>query len=95
MLRFGAETLGKGTVLCKDTPNFIGNRFMSMSGMQATNYALDHGYTVEEVDALTGPLIGRPKTATFSLNDLVGFDIAVGVARNLYHAIPDDPAARF
>ena len=92
MMRFGAEALGKGTVLCKDTPNFIGNRFMSMSGMQATNYALDHGYTVEEVDALTGPLIGRPKTATFSLNDLVGFDIAVGVARNLYHAIPDDPA---
>ena len=92
MLRFGAETLGKGTVLCKDKPNFIGNRFMSMAGMQATNYALDHGYSVEEVDALTGPLIGRPKTATFSLNDLVGFDIAVGVARNLYHAIPDDPA---
>ena len=92
MLRFGAKTLGKGAVLCKDTPNFIGNRFMSMSGMQAANYALDHGYTVEEVDALTGPLIGRPKTATFSLNDLVGYDIAVGVARNLYQAIPDDPA---
>lgn len=92
MLRFGAEKLGKGTVLCKDTPNFIGNRFTAMSGMQATNYALDHGYTVEEVDALTGPLIGRPKTATFSLNDLVGFDIVVGVARNLYHAIPHDPA---
>ena len=92
MLRFGAGALGKGTVRCNDTPNFIGNRFMSMSGMQATNYALDHGYTVEEVDALTGPLIGRPKTASFNLNDLVGFDIAVGVARNLYHAIPDDPA---
>ena len=92
MMRFGSETLGKGTVLCKDTPNFIGNRFMSMSGMQATNYALDHGYSVEEVDLLTGPLIGRPKTATFNLNDLVGFDIAVGVARNLYEAIPDDPA---
>ncbi len=92
MMRFGAEKLGKGTVLCKDTPNFIGNRFMSMSGMQAMNYALDNGYTVEEVDALTGPLIGRPKTATFNLNDLVGFDIAVGVARNLYDAIPDDPA---
>ena len=92
MLRFGAEKLGKGTVLCKDAPNFIGNRFMSMSGMQATNYALDYSYTVEEVDALTGPLIGRPKTATFSLNDLVGFDIAAGVARNLYDAIPDDPA---
>ena len=92
MLRFGADVLGKGTVRCNDTPNFIGNRFMSMAGMQATNYALDHGYSVEEVDALTGPLIGRPKTATFNLNDLVGFDIAVGVARNLYHAIPDDPA---
>jgi len=92
MLRFGADVLGKGTVLCKDTPNFIGNRFMSMSGTQAMNYALDNGYTVEEVDALTGPLIGRPKTATFNLNDLVGFDIAVGVARNLYDAIPDDPA---
>ena len=92
MLRFGADVLGKGTVLCKDTPNFIGNRFMSLSGAQATNYALDHGYSVEEVDSLTGPLIGRPKTATFNLNDLVGFDIAVGVARNLYDAIPDDPA---
>ena len=92
MMRFGAEKLGKGTVRCKDTPNFIGNRFMSLAGMQATNYALDHGYTVEEVDSLTGPLIGRPKTATFNLNDLVGFDIAVGVARNLYDAIPDDPA---
>ncbi|MYA92909.1 MAG: 3-hydroxyacyl-CoA dehydrogenase/enoyl-CoA hydratase family protein [Chloroflexi bacterium] len=92
MLRFGREILGKGTVLCKDKPNFIGNRFMSMSGMQATNYALDHGYTVEEVDLLTGPLIGRPKTATFNLNDLVGFDIAVDVARNLYPAIPEDPA---
>ncbi|MBZ0277719.1 MAG: 3-hydroxyacyl-CoA dehydrogenase, partial [Anaerolineae bacterium] len=89
---FGSQVLGKGVVICKDTPNFIGNRFMSMSGMQAMNYALDNGYTVEEVDALTGPLIGRPKTATFNLNDLVGFDIAVHVARNLYDAIPDDPA---
>jgi 3-hydroxyacyl-CoA dehydrogenase len=92
MQEFGTNALGKGVVICKDTPNFIGNRFMSMSGMQAMNYAIDHNYTVEEVDALTGPLIGRPKTATFNLNDLVGFDIAVGVARNLYHAIPDDPS---
>lgn len=92
MREFGTRTLGKGVVICKDTPNFIGNRFMSMIGMQAMNYALDHGFSVEEVDALTGPLIGRPKTATFNLNDLVGFDIAVHVARNLYDAIPDDPA---
>jgi len=91
MTEFGSRKLGKGVVICKDEPNFIGNRFMSMSGMQAMNYALDHDYTVEEVDALTGPLIGRPKTATFNLNDLVGFDIAVHVARNLYPAIPNDP----
>lgn len=92
MVDFGTRTLGKGVVICKDEPNFIGNRFMSMSGMQTMNYTLDHGFTVEEVDAITGPLIGRPKTATFNLNDLVGFDVAVHVARNLYDAIPDDPA---
>jgi 3-hydroxyacyl-CoA dehydrogenase len=91
MENFGSTRLGKGVVLCKDTPNFIGNRFMSMVGMQAMNYALDNDFTVEEVDAITGPLIGRPKTATFNLNDLVGFDVAVHVARNLYEAIPDDP----
>lgn len=92
MVKFGTERLGKGVVIANDTPNFIGNRFMSMSGMQAMNYAIDHDFTVEEVDAITGPLIGRPKTATFNLNDLVGFDVAVYVARNLYDAIEDDPA---
>jgi 3-hydroxyacyl-CoA dehydrogenase len=92
MVEFGTRVLGKGVVICKDKPNFIGNRFMSMAGSQIMNYALDNGFTVEEVDALTGPLIGRPKTATFRLNDLVGFDIAVHVARNLYPAIPEDPA---
>jgi 3-hydroxyacyl-CoA dehydrogenase len=92
MVDFGTRVLGKGVVICKDRPNFIGNRFMSMIGSQTMNYALDHGFTVEETDALTGPLIGRPKTATFRLNDLVGFDIAVHVAENLYPAIPDDPA---
>jgi 3-hydroxyacyl-CoA dehydrogenase len=92
MVRFGTRVLGKGVVLCKDEPNFIGNRFMSMVGSQIVNYALDNGFTVDEVDSLTGPLIGRPKTATFRLNDLVGVDIAVHVARNLYPAIPDDPA---
>jgi 3-hydroxyacyl-CoA dehydrogenase len=89
---FATTRLGKGVVLCKDEPNFIGNRFMTMSGMQMVNDALDHGFTVDEIDALTGPLIGRPRTATFRLNDLVGIDIAVGVARNLYPAIPHDPA---
>ena len=92
LVEFGTTKLGKGVVIAKDTPNFIGNRFMSMTGSQAMNYAIDNDYTVEEVDAITGQLIGRPKTATFNLNDLVGYDIAVHVARNLYDAIPDDPA---
>lgn len=92
IITFATNRLGKGVVVCKDKPNFIGNRFMSMVASQAMAYALDHGYTVEEVDALTGPLIGRPKTATFNLNDLIGYDIAVHVSENLYPAIPDDPA---
>jgi 3-hydroxyacyl-CoA dehydrogenase len=88
---FGAKVLGKGIVLCKDTPNFIGNRLFSPGNSFAIHYALEHGYTVEEVDALTGPLLGRPKTATFRLQDLVGIDIAAHVARNLYDLVPHDP----
>ena len=88
---FGEETLGKGVVYCKDTPNFIGNRLFSMGNSFAVNYALEHGYSVAEVDALTGPLLGRPKTATIRLLDLVGIDIAMHVAHNLYDLIPHDP----
>ncbi|MBI5930610.1 MAG: enoyl-CoA hydratase/isomerase family protein [Chloroflexi bacterium] len=91
MFKFGSERLGKGCVLCKDTPNFIANRFISIIGSVGINYALDNGYTVDEVDAITGPLIGHPKTATFRLQDLVGIDVSVYVARNLYDAVPDDP----
>ena len=87
---FGERVLGKGGVIAKDTPNFIGNRLGSFAGMQAVTYALENGYTIEEVDAITGPLIGHPKTATFRLNDTVGLDIAVGVAENLYEAVPED-----
>ena len=92
MQAFGTKVLGKGVVICKDRPNFIGNRFMSMAGSFLVGYALENGFTVEEVDALTGPLIGHPKTATFNLFDLVGYDIHVFVANNLYEAIPEDPA---
>ncbi len=84
------DLLGKGPVVAKDTPNFIANRLGSFAGMNDVRYAFEHGYSVEEVDALTGPLLGRPKTATFRLLDQVGLDVAVGVARNLYELVPDD-----
>ncbi len=87
---FGERVLGKGGVIAKDTPNFIGNRIGTFAGMQSARYAFENGYGVEEVDAITGPLIGHPKTATFRLNDQVGLDIAVGVAENLYEAVPED-----
>ncbi|MEO1664468.1 MAG: 3-hydroxyacyl-CoA dehydrogenase NAD-binding domain-containing protein [Chloroflexota bacterium] len=91
MQRFIGSRMGKGVVIAKDEPNFIGNRFMSMLLGHTVNYAIDNGYTVEEVDSITGPLIGRPKTATFRLSDLVGNDIAAHVGRNLYPAIENDP----
>ena len=85
--RFGEYRLGKGIVLCKDTPNFIGNRLAFGTGAFALDYILEYGYTVEEVDAITGPVMGRPKTATFRLIDLVGIDIWEDVGRNLAPAI--------
>ena len=91
MRDFATRTLGKGVVICKDTPNFVANRFFSIFGSYMLNYALENGYTVEEVDALSGPLIGRTKAATFRLFDLVGFDIHAQVCGNLYTAIPHDP----
>ena len=87
---FGERVLGKGGVIAKDTPNFIGNRLGSFTGMQSVTYALENGYGIEEVDVITGPLIGHPRTATFRLNDQVGLDIAVGVAENLLEAVPED-----
>lgn len=91
MSNFGRDVLGKGVVVCKDTPNFIGNRFFTMANSYSVEYAFEHGYSVEQVDAITGPLLGRPKTATFRLLDLVGLDIMGHVISNLYGAIPDDP----
>jgi 3-hydroxyacyl-CoA dehydrogenase len=91
MKEFGSKTLGKGVVLCKDTPNFITNRFLGIASVYTMNYALDLGYTVEEVDALTGPVVGYPKSATFRLFDLVGNDVMALVMSNLHKAIPHDP----
>jgi 3-hydroxyacyl-CoA dehydrogenase len=87
---FGEYRLGKGIVPCKDTPNFIGNRFAFGTGAFAMHYILANGYSVDEVDALTGPTLGRPKTATFRLIDLVGIDIWEHVGRNLAAGIPND-----
>ncbi|MFQ5401343.1 MAG: 3-hydroxyacyl-CoA dehydrogenase NAD-binding domain-containing protein [Anaerolineae bacterium] len=91
MKRFGSETLGKGVVICKDTPNFIGNRFFAIAASYGIEYAFAHGYSVAEIDAITGPLIGHPKTATFRLMDLVGLDIMSHVNNNLYEAVSHDP----
>lgn len=90
MIAFGDQRLGKGVVVAKDRPNFIGNRIFTYTGQVTVNYALNHGYSVEEVDSLTGELIGNPKTATFRLIDLVGLDIMAHVTRNLYDAVPED-----
>jgi len=90
MRAFVERVLGKGAVVAKDTPNFIANRLGSFAGMHDVRYALEQGYSIEEVDALTGPLVGRPKTATFRLFDQVGLDVMVGVAANLYELAPED-----
>jgi 3-hydroxyacyl-CoA dehydrogenase len=87
---FGEHRLGKGVVLCKDTPNFIANRLASVGGASLTDFALEHDYTVEEVDAIAGPLIGRPKTAAYRLLDLVGLDVSSAVASNLHDLIEGD-----
>lgn len=90
MAHFGEYRLGKGIVICKDTPNFIGNRVAFGTGAFALDFILNNDYTVEEVDTVTGPLMGRPKTATFRLIDLVGVDVWHHVGANLEPLIPHD-----
>ena len=86
--------LGKGVVPCKDTPNFIANRIGCFFGATVHKLTVEGDYTVEEVDALTGPLIGLPKSASFRLVDIIGLDVWVHVLRNLYELAPHDPAPR-
>jgi 3-hydroxyacyl-CoA dehydrogenase len=87
---FAARRLGKGVVVCKDTPNFIANRLASVLGASALGFVLENRYTVEEADAILSPLTGRPKTGLFRLQDLVGLDVSSSVGDNLYGLIPDD-----
>ena len=85
---FADHRLGKGVVAAKDTPNFIGNH-LALYGVMLTLQALEAGrYTIEEIDAITGPALGRPKSATFRTMDIAGIDILVHVAKNLGFDVP-------
>ncbi len=83
--------LGKGVVPCKDTPNFIGNRIGAFFGGTIQKLTVDHDLTIEEVDALTGPLIGLPRSASYRLLDIVGLDVWDHVTTNVHALAPDDP----
>ena len=90
LMNYGDLYLGKTTVLAKDTPAFIANR-IGVYGMMAIFGVIEKlGLTIDEVDALTGPLIGRPKSATFRTADVVGIDTLIKVAKGVYENCPDD-----
>ncbi|MFD2171726.1 3-hydroxyacyl-CoA dehydrogenase/enoyl-CoA hydratase family protein [Tumebacillus lipolyticus] len=89
MAAFAEKRLGKGVVYCKDTVNFIANRIGTYGLMVTVQEMVKRGLGVDEVDALTGPVIGRPKSATFRTLDIVGLDTFVHVATNCHHAVTD------
>lgn len=89
-MSFGSKILGKKTVLCKDTPAFIANRVGVYSIMALFHAVEEMDLTIEEVDKLTGPVLGRPKSATFRTCDVVGLDTLVHVANGLKENCPDD-----
>ncbi|PQJ71957.1 3-hydroxyacyl-CoA dehydrogenase/enoyl-CoA hydratase family protein [Polaribacter butkevichii] len=92
LMMYGEKFLGKTSVLAKDTPAFIGNR-IGIFGIQSLFHQVKElGLTVEEVDKLTGPVIGRPKSATFRTVDVVGLDTLVHVANGIYDNCPNDEA---
>ncbi len=92
LMMYGEKFLGKTSVLAKDTPAFIGNRIGIFGIMSLFHAVKDLGLSVAEVDKLTGPVIGRPKSATFRTVDVVGLDTLVHVANGLYENVPDDEA---
>lgn len=92
LMHYGDLFLGKTTVLCKDTPAFIANRIGVFGIMKVIDSMQKLGLNIDEIDRLTGPVIGRPKSATFRTSDLVGLDTMIKVASNLYKGLPEDEA---
>lgn len=90
MKQFGEDVLGKGVVVAKDTPNFIANRIGTYGLLVTLSEMVERGYSVGEVDSVTGPAIGRPKSATFRTLDVVGLDTFLHVAKNVYDKTTGD-----
>ncbi len=90
MFGFLDQRLGKGVVPAKDRPNFIANRIGTFGALHTIRTMLEDSYTIEEVDKITGPAVGRPKSATFRTFDIVGLDVFAHVIKNLYEALPED-----
>ncbi|HRO87613.1 MAG TPA: 3-hydroxyacyl-CoA dehydrogenase/enoyl-CoA hydratase family protein [Chiayiivirga sp.] len=88
---FLTTTLGKGVVRAKDTPNFIGNRIGVFSILSTMHHTAQFGLGFDEADALTGPLLGRPKSATYRTADVVGLDTMAHVIKTMADTLPDDP----
>lgn len=95
LMHYGDLFLGKTTVLCKDTPAFIANRVGVYSIMKVLDTMQRQDLNVDEVDKLTGPVIGRPKSATFRTTDIVGLDTMIKVSGNLYQALPHDEGREY
>ncbi|MGE4366227.1 3-hydroxyacyl-CoA dehydrogenase/enoyl-CoA hydratase family protein [Thermomonas sp.] len=92
---FLTTQLGKGVVRAKDTPNFIGNRIGVFSILSVIHHTRAFGLGFDEVDALTGPLLGRPKSATYRTSDVVGLDTMAHVIKTMADTLPDDPWHRY
>jgi len=90
LMHYGDLYLGKTTVLCKDTPAFIANRVGIYAILKVVDSMRKLDLNIDEIDKLTGPVIGRPKSATFRTSDLVGLDTLIKVANNLYAGLPND-----
>ncbi|HYA15228.1 MAG TPA: 3-hydroxyacyl-CoA dehydrogenase NAD-binding domain-containing protein [Syntrophales bacterium] len=90
MVKFGEDVLGKGVVVCKDVPNFVGNRIGIYDICNAIHLMVEKSLKVEEVDAIIGKALGRPGSSIFGTMDLVGLDTGYHVMKNLYDAVPED-----